>query len=321
MLRAAVARVEARASIPPVAGSSRPNVPALKTIPLDTNSDLRERLVASLKAPFRPALVVQLGKEIGLTRSIDQTVTIGRDPAVEVVLTDAGVSWQHARIEDRGDSWAVVDLGSTNGTFVNNERVTDRILSPGDRIVFGPVVTRFEVQDGLQQQVDQFVEKMINIDELSGLLMRRKFDTELAMMVTSAATSGGTVGLLVMDLDGVKGINDTHGHLFGAYVIGEAGHLIGEILQPIGQGTRFGGDEYCAALPDYDLQATVAVGETILKAINAHHFEREGIVLKPGISVGAASYPACAQAPESLFQRADEAMYRAKRGGKNRVCT
>jgi len=304
-----------------VAGSSRPNVPALKTIPLDTNSDLRERLVNSLKAPYRPALVVQMGKEIGLSRRIDQTVTIGRDPSVEVVLTDAGVSWQHARIEDRGDSWAVVDLGSTNGTFVNNERVTDRVLAPGDRIVFGPVVTRFEVQDGLQQQVDQFVEKMINIDELSGLLVRRKFDSELAQMVAAAAANGGAVGLLVMDLDGVKGINDTHGHLFGAYVIGEAGHLIGDIVQPIGQGTRFGGDEYCAGLPGCDLQGTVAVGETILKAINEHHFEREGFVLKPGISIGAASYPACAEDPVSLFQRADEAMYRAKRSGKNRVCT
>ena len=124
-----------------------------------------------------------------------------------------------------------------------------------------------------------------------------------------------------MDLDGIKKINDTHGHLFGAYVIGESGHVIGRVLEGRGFASRFGGDEYVAALPGLDLDAAGAVGEEIRRAIAEHEFEREKIVLRPGISIGTASFPESADDAKSLFQRADEALYRAKRAGKNQVST
>jgi diguanylate cyclase (GGDEF)-like protein len=186
-------------------------------------------------------------------------------------------------------------------------------------VLFGPTVARFDFQDGLQQQLEDFVERLINTDDLSGLFVRRKFDAELAQMIASAGTA--PVGLLVMDLDGIKAINDAHGHLFGAYVIGEAGHVIADRIRGKGIGTRFGGDEFCAALPDHSTEQAAAVGTEILEAIRAHHFEKDGITLRPGISIGAASFPSCARDLVTLFQCADDAMYRAKRGGKNRVCT
>jgi diguanylate cyclase (GGDEF)-like protein len=127
------------------------------------------------------------------------------------------------------------------------------------------------------------------------------------------------VALLVMDLDGIKVINDTHGHLFGAYVIGEAGRLIGNVLGQRGIGCRFGGDEYLAALPDHDILTALEVGEQIRAAIGSHRFEREDVLLKPGISIGVAAFPEHASDPMELFQRADEALYRAKKSGKNRV--
>jgi diguanylate cyclase (GGDEF)-like protein len=124
-----------------------------------------------------------------------------------------------------------------------------------------------------------------------------------------------------MDLDGVKGINDTHGHLFGAHVIGESGKLIGRIIAGRGIGCRFGGDEYLAAFSGLDTASAVQIGEQIRQAIAAHPFEKDGIPLRPGISIGAASFPDdTAEGARALFQRADEALYRAKQGGKNRVC-
>jgi two-component system, cell cycle response regulator len=294
---------------------------AFKTIPLDDRSLLGDKVLETLKAPFRPALVIIRGQHMGTVRKLDRTITVGRDPDAELVLTDAGVSWHHARVEDRGDSWVVIDLDSTNGTFVNASRTPECILQPGDRIAFGPVLARFEVQDALDQAYDDFVEQMLNVDDLSGLYVRRKFETELDAMIVAARASGGSAGLLVMDLDGIKGINDTHGHLFGAYVIGEAGHVIGRVIEGNGVGTRFGGDEFCAALPGCDTVQTVDMGEKILAAIHDHPFLKDGIALHPGISIGAASFPACAADRLQLFQCADEALYRAKHGGKNRVCT
>ena len=295
--------------------------PALKTIPLDERANLGGRLVESLKAPRRPAIVIMSGNQMGHVRKLDRTINIGRDPEGELVLTDGGVSWQHARIEDRGDSWALVDLGSTNGTSVNDVRVTECVLHPNDRIAFGAVLARFEVQDALAQAYDDHIERLLNIDDLSGLFLRRKFDAELDAMLIAAHAGATCAGLLVMDLDGIKAINDTHGHLFGAHVIGESGHVIGKVIAGRGIGTRFGGDEFCAALAGCTVEQTAAVGQEILEAVRSHRFEKNGIVLHPGISIGAASFPESAQDAATLFQRADEALYRAKKGGKNRVCT
>jgi diguanylate cyclase (GGDEF)-like protein len=299
--------------------SKRPSS-APRTLPASDNPDLAREVMRRIKAPHRPTLVVLNGNEVGARVVVDHSLTIGRDPDADLVLSDAMVSWHHARIEDRGDSWTLIDLESTNGVSVNGEPRREWILSPNDRIVAGSTGMLFELQDGLTQAFNENVEYMLNIDDLSGLFVRRKFDSELERMVESARVQGESLALLVMDLDGVKKINDTHGHLFGAYVIGEAGRVIGRVIHGRGVGCRFGGDEYLAALPSLDAAGGVEVAESIRAAIASHRFLRDGIELEPGISLGVAAYPADAEDAESLFQAADKALYRAKQAGKNRVC-
>jgi two-component system, cell cycle response regulator len=272
-----------------------------------------------IKAPHRPALVVATGEQAGTRTALDRSIVIGRDPMAELVLTDALVSWHHARVEDRGDSWTLVDLDSTNGISVNGEPCTERRLNPNDRIVIGSTAILFQLQDGLSQALNENVENLLNVDDLSGLLVRRKFDSELERLLEFARRQSESVALLVMDLDGVKKINDTHGHLFGAYTIGEAGRLIGRVISGTGVGCRFGGDEYLAALPGLDRDDAVLVAERILASVHDHHFEKDGIRLNPGISIGVAAFPRDARDAEELFQAADKAMYNAKQAGKNRV--
>lgn len=292
----------------------------LSTLRLETAGSFRDQLADALRAPHRPSIVVLSGNQVGSRITVDRSLLIGRDPAADVCLTDAGVSWHHARIEDRGDQWVLVDLKSTNGTRVNGRAGVEFVLSPGDKIIVARTILRFEVLDQADQQYDELVQRLLTVDDLSGLLVRRKFDQDLAQAIEAARLSSQRVGLLVMDLDGIKSINDTHGHLFGAYTIGEAGKQIGQVIAGRGFGCRFGGDEFLAALPGLDVTATAAVGAEILAAINAHHFEREGVVLRPGISIGVASFPESAPTAQELFQRGDEALYRAKQTGKNRVC-
>jgi two-component system, cell cycle response regulator len=248
---------------------------------------------------------------------VDRSLTIGRAPEAELTLSDQMISWHHARIEDRGDGWALFDLGSTNGTTVNGESQAEWLLKPGDRIVFGATAVSFEREDALQVDFNETVERLLNIDDLSGLFVRRKFDTEFSALLDAARVAKRPLALLVMDMDGIKKINDTHGHLFGAHVIGQAGHIIGGIIRERGIGCRFGGDEYLAALPDLDCDAANEVAEQILRAINTVPFVKDGITLKPGISIGVAAYPTDADDTASLFQRSDEALYRAKQGGRN----
>ncbi len=290
------------------------------TMQIEDGTKLKEELAAALMESVRPVLVVMGGIDVGKRIAIAGTVVLGRDPSCDVVLGDAGVSWRHARIEDRGDAWAVVDLGSTNGTVVRGQQAREAILAPGDTVMLGRTVLRFDLRDKLEQAFDQELQRLLDVDDLSGLFVRRKFDRELEAMIQTARSFGGCVGMLCMDMDGVKGINDTHGHLFGAYVIGETGRVIGRVLGSRGIASRFGGDEFVAAAPGLDTARIAQVGLEILAAVNAHPYAKDGIPLRPGISIGAASFPADAGDPVSLFTRADKALYRAKQSGKNRVC-
>jgi diguanylate cyclase (GGDEF)-like protein len=301
------------------AGSNDPPSKLLKTLIAGETNTLHNEVARALREPHRPVLVVLSGNEMGVRTPIDRAVLIGRDPACDLVLNDGLVSSRHALVEDRGDSFTLVDLGSTNGTSVNGKKGTEFALSSNDKLILGRTVLRFEMQDPLVQAYGAELERLITVDDLSGLLVRRKFDGDLALALEAARASGTALGLVMMDLDGVKAINDKHGHLFGAYTIGESGKIIGRVLDKRGFASRFGGDEYVAALPGCDLSSTETVADEILAAICGHPYEKDGVRLRPGISIGVAAFPESAGDCEELFQRADEALYRAKRGGKCRV--
>lgn len=298
--------------------SNRPsNAP--KTITFELPA-LHAELQRKIEAPHLPVLVVLTGNELGTRVVVRHSMLIGRAQDADLSLSDPMISWHHARIEDRGDAFVLFDLGSTNGTTVNGETKPEFVLRPNDRIVFGSTAVSFEREDALKAGFSEAVERLLNLDDLTGLLVRRKFDADLAVLLDGARARKTPVALLVMDLDGVKAINDTHGHRFGEYVIARAGRRIGELVAPLGLACRFGGDEYLAALPGLDADAAHEVAERVVRAIGDATFEKDGVSLRPGISVGVAAFPDHATDAETLFQRADEALYRAKQGGRNRVC-
>jgi diguanylate cyclase (GGDEF)-like protein len=293
----------------------------LKTKPFtDESSRLRDQLQAEIRKTVAPSLAVILGPDVGLRVVLQASVEIGRDPRCELPLHDENVSWRHARVEDRGcGEWAVVDLESTNGTMLNGQPCRESTLTPGDRIFLGKTV--IEVQkDPLRDAQAAELERLLSIDDLSGLWVRRRFDAQLEASVAAVlAGSVASISVIVMDMDGVKGINDTHGHAYGAYAIGETGKVLGRVLGGRGFATRFGGDEFAAALPGLAKPQAVAVAEEMRAAVSAHVYEHLGVRLHPGLSCGVAAIPGDGGDAKSLFQAADAAMYRAKRAGKNRV--
>jgi diguanylate cyclase (GGDEF)-like protein len=296
------------------------DLPPKRTLKYDAVQQAVHGVAKGVRAKQRPALVVMSGHKVGERVSVVGNVQIGRDPELELVLPDPGVSFRHAFIEDRGDAFVLVDLDSTNGTFVNGQRAEGEApITAGDKLRFGETVVRFEVQDETDEAYAEIVAQLLHVDDLTGLYQRRRFDSELELLLARAASERRMLGMLAMDLDGVKAINDKHGHLFGAYTISQCGKLIGALLEPPAIACRFGGDEYVAALPDCDLEAAVVVAERIRACIASHPFAHDGIPLRPGISIGGAGYPLHAKTAEALFRAADAALYAAKRAGKNRV--
>lgn len=288
------------------------------TIKIDEGADFRSQVARNVKNDLAPLLVVIDGPDVGKSIRLERTVTLGRGQGADEVLTDDRVSTVHIRVEDRGDTWAVVDLESTNGTRVDDADVTEAILEHHMKIQIGVTTLRFEIQDEKDQAYGQLVERLISLDDLTGLYQRRRFDRELAALL---ANSGTTVALLVMDLDGIKRLNDTHGHLFGAHVISEAGHRIGRVLEavPGAFGARFGGDEYTVAAPDLPRAAARALAERIRSEIADFPYHKDGLELRVGVSIGLAVAPEDGTELAPFFAKADAAMYEAKRGGKNRV--
>jgi diguanylate cyclase (GGDEF)-like protein len=291
-----------------------------ETLKLDEQNGIQNELRRAVRAKFRPALIVMSGERVGVRVSIQSNVTVGRDVDSTLVLPDQGVSSRHAILQDRGDSFVLVDLESTNGTFVNGQRVKEAEIRNGDKLGFGTTVVRFEVQDDADRAYSEMIEELVHIDDLTGLYLRRRFDAELTQRVVAAKAASEPLAVLAMDLDGVKTINDTHGHLFGARTIAECGKAIGRIITGKGFATRFGGDEFVAALPGHGPAEGYAVAREICSYIGSEPIRHEGVLLNPGISIGVATFPEDASDAMELFRRADEALYLAKRTGKRRVC-
>jgi len=269
-----------------------------------------------------PGLVVVAGADIGKRHPLPAGgLVIGRDPhAAGLVLVDPAVSARHCVVELVGSgSFRVSDLGSRNGTFVNGEKVGERTLLEGDKIFVGETVLRFSLSDEIEEQFHDRIEVLMNVDALTGLLVKRAFDLELARAFEAAKRAGAPLGLLMMDLDGLKSINDHRGHQMGSLCIAEVGAMIRQEIQPFGRACRYGGDEFIALVEAQGADGAAAIGERIRARVEGYEFVRDGVRVSTTISIGVAELDPSLATPDHLLQLADEALYRAKRAGRNRV--
>ncbi len=285
---------------------------------LRLEGEVQSRVVAAIRGA-RPVVVVLNGAHVGGRHPLLTNAIFGRNPESDVVLTDAGVSWRHAAIEERSGKWYVVDFGSTNGTQVNGERIAERQIVAGDRVMFGATIVRFELVDEIEDQYGATVSKLINHDDLTGLLRKARFDVEVKTLFEAAKLRRAALSLVVMDLDGLKPVNDTYGHLAGESVIAAAGEIIRDIVGRRGLASRFGGDEFVAALPEHSLPQALVVAEEIRSRIAAHRFGDATNRYPITVSIGLAAAPDHGDDYKKVFTCGDEALYRAKQRGKNRV--
>jgi two-component system cell cycle response regulator len=159
-------------------------------------------------------------------------------------------------------------------------------------------------------------------DPLTGLLNRRALIDRLATEVDRARRYGTVVTLLMVDIDHFKRVNDTLGHLAGDDVLREVAAVLQNTVRTVDLVARYGGEEFVVVLPETGRDGAVAFADRVRERIAIHPFlapVREGLALTA--SIGVATFPAeRVDTVEDLFARADEALYRAKADGRNRVC-
>lgn len=157
-------------------------------------------------------------------------------------------------------------------------------------------------------------------DELTGLLNRREFARLLREEEERARRFNRPFGLVLIDVDHFKAVNDTHGHAAGDAVLREVARRIGSRVRAVDRCGRFGGEEFAVLLPEADANGALAVACDLSVAVAAAPFEVGGeTMLDLTVSAGAASFPAHATAAGDLTEAADRALYRAKRAGRARA--
>jgi two-component system cell cycle response regulator len=157
-------------------------------------------------------------------------------------------------------------------------------------------------------------------DELTGLYNRRYFDRHLALMLEKAREQGRDMALMLIDMDFFKAVNDTHGHDTGDAVLKEFSLRLRRNIRGVDLACRFGGEEFVVLMPDTDYRQAQSVAERVRVAVAERNFETgSSRPLAVTVSVGVALNESDHDTPEMILKRADVALYRAKREGRNRV--
>lgn len=271
----------------------------------------------------RPGSLVRIYPAEGLGQLIslsDGSVLVGRDPAAQLSIDDDSVSRRHALLEHMRGADVVQDLGSTNGTWVNEQKISVWTLEAGDRLRFGKQIFTYLSGSSLEAQYHESVYRMMTTDGLTQAHNRRFLLDALEREVSRARRRESSVSVLMMDIDRFKAVNDTWGHLAGDAVLVEFVKRAGSILQGGETLARFGGEEFALLLPDTSLSEAAQIAENIRAAVSLAPVRFEAQEIPLTASIGVADLNACRVTTVSaLLEAADQMLYLAKSSGRNQV--
>lgn len=294
------------------------NDPVTETLSLAMANNLgadRHLCLISLRGPEKGASFSLKSGESIIGRSEEQST---------VVLVGRGISRSHARLFIDGDRIILRDLGSTNGVYVNGQKVEEASLVAGDTLAFGPeVVLRLEWSDANLREVLQELYAGANMDGLTGILNRRSFLNRIREERSAGKRHNYPSCLAMIDIDHFKQVNDTHGHPAGDSVLIQVAAVLSAAIRAEDVVGRYGGEEFIIFLRHSPLEAAWTVLDRIRETIAARPFPVEtpggNLDLSLSISGGIAEL-SNEQDVEGTIAAADAALYEAKRSGRNQVC-
>jgi two-component system, cell cycle response regulator len=271
--------------------------------------------------PTESCLVQMSGPSVGKRYPLGAAdLTIGRETENTIVVDVDSVSRRHARIVQRDGTYFVGDLGSTNGTLVNQREVRrDTALRSGDQLQVGRVIFKFLSGDDVESQYHEAIYTLAITDGLTQIHNKRYLLEFLEREMGRCHRYERPLSLLLFDIDYFKRINDTHGHVAGDFVLRELAAAIRTRVRSEQCYARYGGEEFAIVSPEAGPDNARSLAEKLRRTVQEHAFVFEGTKIPVTISVGVADMTHEISEPLHFVKAADEKLYAAKKGGRNRV--
>jgi len=287
--------------------------------------------------------ITSLGHEIIHAVNGEEAVKYIKNNSVDLVLMDVempemnGFQATSAIRALKPDDWFPIIFLTTKQ---DDDSFTSGILAGGDAYLAKPInplrlqltITAMEriyvmrqklqiAQNGLLK-ANKELEYLAMYDQLTGLANRRNFDETLERQFNLAKRNKVPLSVIICDIDFFKIYNDTYGHQKGDDCLAAIAKIIGETPErPTDKACRYGGEEFTLVLPDTNLQGGLIIAEKIRQAVFDANVMHEGSKVAPCVtlSLGLATYTGQVQTDDELIKAADQALYRAKENGRNRV--
>jgi len=250
--------------------------------------------------------------------------SVGRAAENDLSFPEVSVSRNHCVIKfSELGFWSITDLKSSNGTWLNGNRIQTGRLKSEDKIQLGSqIILKFVFQDELETSFQKEMYDSATKDSLTGLHTKRYFLEHLETEFQYHQRKNRPLSVVIGDIDFFKKVNDTYGHLAGDLILRETGKLLIKRLRKGDIGARYGGEEMIFFLRDANLDGAKVFAEQLRALIEAHVFEYESQRIPITISLGCATFSDSNFAnPTDLIKAADEFLYEAKKSGRNRVCS
>jgi two-component system, cell cycle response regulator len=266
-------------------------------------------------------LVLIYGAELGKKYNLNApSLVIGRSSKCDIQIDQESISRNHTKIVNTGKSILIRDLGSTNGTYVNDEPIDEYVMRDGDLIKIGRTIFKFLTGGNIENAYHEEIYRLTTIDGLTQIFNKRYFLETIEREIARSQRYRRELSLVMFDIDHFKKVNDSFGHLAGDYVLKHLAQTVKTRIRREDCFARYGGEEFSIVLPEIDGANAKTLAEKIRQLVEATDFRFENTSMPVTISMGVATMDADSTDPQALVKRADERLYEAKSSGRNRVC-
>ncbi len=256
------------------------------------NTSSHDKTVVTVIAPVRRSvepgmegeacLVVIYGQELGKKYRLGQhSLIIGRSSKSHIHIDEESVSRNHCRLKrDSNKSVAIRDLGSTNGTYVNDVQAEEVVLQDGDLIKVGRTIFKFLSGGNIENAYHEEIYRLMTIDGLTQVFNKRYFLESLERELSRSRRYRRDLSLIMFDIDHFKRINDDYGHLAGDAVLKQLCQVVHSKIRREDLLCRYGGEEFSILLPEIDNFNARVIAEKIRALVEETTFVVASLLLQ-----------------------------------------